>query len=116
MNLVVEPESRVEVTLLRRWQPPELLFSGKVYPWASGILSIANNVEEYRQLHITGQNGNAFIAKTISPIGMMHDSHNKTWKMSFEKHINLVFGGEKHKVLKITASDGYKILSIYGER
>ena len=116
LKLNIEPTSRVEVTLLRRWQPPELLISGKVYPWGSQTLSITNNIEEYRSLHITGQNGSNFIAKTISPLGMMHDKKDPMWKISVEDHIALIWDGEGHKTLKITANDGYKMLSIYGER
>ena len=79
-------------------------------------MSIVNDVEKYRSLHITGQNGNNFIAKTVSPLGMLQDNKNLLWEISVEGHIELIWGGTGHKTLKISANDGYTILSIYGER
>ena len=87
-----------------------------VYPWPSQTVTIVNNIDEYRSIHITGQLDNVFISKTISPLGMMHDALNKVWKVSIEGHIDLEFSGVNHRTLKIKAKDGYKILSIYGER
>jgi len=116
LNLVVEKGSRVEVSETRQWQPPELIAGNIAYPWAPQTVTLINNVEKYRSLHVTGQLGDTFVAKTISPVGMMHDDLNKVWKISVEKHINLEFKGLKHKTLTITSEDGYKILSIYGER
>ena len=101
---------------MRRWQPPELLVSGKVYPWGSQTLSITNDVEAYRSIHITGQNGNLFISKTISPLGMLHDKQNILWDIVVEDMISLLWGGLGQKTLKIKANLGYKVLSIYGER
>ena len=36
LDLIIQPQSRVEITLLRRWHPPELIISGHEYPWPSG--------------------------------------------------------------------------------
>ena len=116
LKLDVQPTSRVEVTLLRRWEPPELLVSGDVYPWKTQTVSIANDVEKYRSITITGQQGETFIFKNISPLGMMHDSQNTTWYMNVEGNIKLVWGGPGHKTLQITVDDGFQVLSIYGQR
>ena len=119
LDVSVKPESRVEVTLSRRWQPPELIISGSPYPWGSGTYALGNDVEKYHTIHVTGQKGTAFISKTISPLGMMRDTAPgtaKTWAMAVEKSIDLKFTGAGHKTLIVTARDGYALLSIYGER
>ena len=68
LEVTIAPESRVEVTLLRRWQPPELVISGSPYTWGSGTYTLSNDVEKYHTMHITGQKGTAFVSKTISPL------------------------------------------------
>ncbi len=116
MDLIVEKGSRVEVTETHRWEAPEMVVSNVVYPWSSQTVTISNDIQMYHYIHITGQNGDAFIAKTISPIGMCSDHDIPVWKISVEGKIDLEFSGAKHKTLKITAKDGYKILSMYGVR
>ena len=117
LNLTVAANSRVEVTLLRQWYPPELIVSGDAYPWGSGTYKLVNDIEAYRHVHITGQNGDMFIGKSISPLGMRHDSINKVWKIDIEDKILLEFKEHGHKTMIVKViGHGYKILSIYGER
>ena len=99
LDLVIRPESRVEITLLRRWQPPELIISGHEYPWSSGTYSLGSDIEDYHTLHITGQNGYKFVSKTISPLGMMRDTVKTTpwsWIINIEKLFELTFTGDCH--------------------
>ena len=119
LDLSIEPESRLEITLLRRWQPPELLVSGSPYPWPSGTYHIGQNIEDYQTIQITGQKGFTFITKNISPKGMLRDTiqpTSKVWIFEVETNLSLTFTGEKHKMLKIESEQGFKILSLYGER
>ena len=116
LDLIVTKGSRVEVTETPRWEAPEMIVSNKVYPWTSQTVTIANDIEQYNFLHITAQNGEVFVAKTISPIGMTGDYEIPVWQISVEDKIQLEFSGVKHKTLKIVANDGYKILSMYGVR
>ena len=78
LNLIVKPESRVEVTLLRRWQPPELLVRDQVYPWASQTLHLGNDVEAYPQNRTAWQH---IYIEMNQPLGMQHDNINTTWKV-----------------------------------
>ena len=119
LALSVEPNSFVEITLLRRWEPPELLVSGSSYPWAPGTYHIGQNIEDYHTIQITGQKGYSFISKTISPKGMLRDTvrgTSKVWIFEVETNLSLTFTGEKHKTLKIESDEGFSILSMYGMR
>ena len=119
LALSIASESRVEVTLLRRWEPPELLVSGLSYPWAPGTYHIGQNIEDYQTIQITGQKGFTFITKTISPKGMLRDTIQPTakiWIFEVETNLSLTFTGEKHKTLKINSEEGFKVLSMYAQR
>ena len=119
LNLSVAPKSRVEVTLLRRWEPSELLVSGKPYPWGPGTYNIGNSIEKYQTIHITGQKGLSVITKTISPVGLLRDTvrgTTKTWMFDVETSLSLTFSGKGHKTLKIESEQHFKIISMYGER
>ena len=119
LDLFVASESRVEVTLLRRWHPPELLVSGSPYPWAPGTYHIGQDIEKYHTIQITGQKGFGFITKTISPTGMLRDTAKgtaKTWLFDVESSLSLTFTDDGHKTLKIESEQHYEILSMYGER
>ena len=39
-----------------------------------------------------------------------------SWETTVQKNLELTFAGEGHKTLKIVALEGYKVLSIYGEK
>ena len=112
--------SRFEVTETHRWEAPDLIASDVEYPWSSSTVTIAksHNVEAYHYLHITVQNGEVFLSKTISPVGMKSTGalENVVWKVSVEDKVKLKFSGVGHRTLKITADVGYKILSMYGVR
>ena len=116
LDLVVEEGSRVEVTETHRWEAPEMVVGSAVYPWTSGTIYLANDIERYHFLHLTARNGDVFVEKTFSPIGMRGPHDINVWKLSVEQKISLEFSGEKHKTLQITADKGYEILSIYGVR
>ena len=119
LDMSVAPESRVEITLLRRWEPSELLVSGKPYPWGPGTYNIGNDIEKYQTIHITGQKSLSVITKTISPVGLLRDTvrgSTKTWLFDVETSLILTFSGKGHKTLQIESEQGFKILSLYGER
>ena len=103
LDVIMAANSRVEVTLFRQWHPPELLISNNVYPWGPGTYYIVNAVDDYRLLHITGYKDATFISKTISPLGMKHDTtKDMTWTVDVEAVLRLQFGGRGHKTLWIT--------------
>ena len=122
LNITIDADSRVEVTLLRLWYPPELVAASSKYPWGPGTLYLANDINGYRQIHITAYKDTTFISKTISPMGMIHDSTiDKTWTVNVENSLKLEFSGRSHDVLHISEiasqnQKGYKILSMYGSR
>ena len=116
LDLIVERGSRVEVTETHRWESPQLLTSSVMYPWTSQTITINNDIETYNFIHITGNNGNTFITKTISPIGMYTKNNISIWKISIANKINLEFSGNKHQTLKVETKEGYQIISMYGVR
>ena len=87
-----------------------------MYPWTSQTITINNDIETYNFIHITGNNGNTFITKTISPIGMYTKNNISIWKISIANKINLEFSGDKHQTPKVETKKGYQIISMYGVR
>ena len=115
---ITKKGSFVEVTPILHYEPPELITSGKVYPWESTVhnLNLNQSPEDYNWLHITGIKGEyTFISAMLCIPGMRTDV--TVWDITSDGgQLRLVFTGEGHRVLTIICKDGYKVHSIYGQR
>ena len=115
---IAKQGSFVEVSPILHYQPPELITSGKVYPWdtTEHNLNLNQSPEEYNWLHITGIKGAyTFISTMMCIPGMRRDV--TVWDITSDGgQLRLVFTGREHRVLTIICTGGYKIQSIYGQR
>ena len=115
---IVKQGSCVEVSSTLHYQPPELITSGKVYPWGSTVnnLNINQSPEDYSWLHVTGFEGAyTFISTVLCPPGM--NKEVVAWDISLgeDKQIRFFFSGKEHRELTIICKKGYKVKSIYGQ-
>ena len=114
LDFVVEKLSRVEVTETHRWEAPELVVGNQLYPWKDQTINLANDIEKYQCIYITGMCGNDFLLKTIYPVALNAVRRGK-WKVDNDNQMLLSFSGDGHKKLKVE-SEKFSVFSLYGVR
>ena len=116
---IAKQGSFVEVAPILHYQPPELITSGKIYPWDTTQykLNLNQSPEDYNWVHVTGFKGAyTFISTMLSPPGMKKEVVSWDITLGGDDQIRLFFSGKGHQLLTIICKDGYKVKSIYGQR
>ena len=122
LDFKISTLSRVEVTETHRWEAPELIVGNIQYPWKSNQeIKLVNDMGKYSLIYITAKKKDAYICKTILPLGMKLPSSmhklNDPWELNIDDKITLRFVGYQYKIiLNIKETNGYEIISMYGVR
>ena len=116
---IAKEGSFVEVSPILHYHPPELITSGKVYPWDTTLhnLNLNQSPEDFNWVHVTGFKGAyTFISTMLNPPGMKKEVISWDITLGGDDQIRLFFSGKGHQLLTIICKDGYKVKSIYGQR